>query len=129
VIVVAEGAMETDSEPLYNATSPGKKNLGGIGQIVAEKLNQLTGIDTRITVLGHIQRGGQPCPRDRVLGTLYGVKAVDLAANKDFGKVVVMHKNEMKTVPYATVAASFRPVAQDDMYLQAAEAIGICLGR
>lgn len=129
VIVVAEGAMETESEPLYNATSPGKKNLGGIGQIVAEKLHQLTGIDTRITVLGHIQRGGQPCPRDRVLGTLYGVKAVDLAVNKDYGKVVVMHKHEMKTVPYASVAASFRPVAQDDMYLEAAEAIGICLGR
>lgn len=129
VIVVAEGAMETDSEPLYNSTSPGKKNLGGIGQIVAEKLNQLTGIDARITVLGHIQRGGQPCPRDRVLGTLYGVTAVDLAVNKDYGKVVVMHKHEMKAVPYAAVASSFRPVAQDDMYLQAAEAIGICLGR
>jgi 6-phosphofructokinase 1 len=129
VIVVAEGAMETQSEPLYNATSPGKKNLGGIGQIVAEKLTQLTGIDTRITVLGHIQRGGQPSPRDRVLGTLYGVKAVDLAVNKDYGKVVVMSKNEMKVVPYSTVASRFRPVAQDDMYLQAAEAIGIGLGR
>ncbi len=129
VIVVAEGAMEDGFEPSFKATSPGRKNLGGIGQMVAEKLNQLTGIDTRITVLGHIQRGGQPCPSDRVLGTLYGVKAVELAVQRDYGKVVVMQKHEMQAIPYSTVASSFRPVAKDDMYLQAAEAIGICMGR
>ncbi len=129
VVVVAEGAMEKGAEPTFQTTASGRKNLGGIGHHVAEKLYQLTGTDTRITVLGHVQRGGQPSPRDRVLGTVYGVKAVDLAVKKDFGKVVVMQGSQLKTVAYSEVAEKFRRVPLDDMYLQAAEAIGICLGR
>lgn len=129
VVVVAEGAMEQGAEPVFQTSASGRRNLGGIGHVVAERLFQLTGNDTRITVLGHIQRGGQPCPRDRVLGTLYGVKAVDMAVKKDFGKVVVMRGHQMQTASYAAIAQRFRALAADDMYLQAAEAIGICLGR
>ncbi|MCX6127832.1 MAG: ATP-dependent 6-phosphofructokinase [Proteobacteria bacterium] len=129
VVVAAEGAMEEGNEPLFKSSRSGQRQLGGIGQLVAETLSQLTSIDTRITVLGHIQRGGQPCPRDRVLGTLYGVKAVELANRNEYGKLIVMHNNRMETVSYNTVANSFRPISQDDMYLLAAEAIGICLGR
>lgn len=129
VIVVAEGAMEKGAEPTFQVSASGRKNLGGIGQHVAERLFQLTGTDTRITVLGHVQRGGQPSPRDRILGTIYGVKAVDLAVNREFGKVVIMQNNLLKTVDYSDVADQFREVAVDDMYLRAAEAIGICLGR
>jgi ATP-dependent phosphofructokinase / diphosphate-dependent phosphofructokinase len=129
VIVVAEGAKEAGADAVFQLASSGRKVLGGIGHVVAEKLNQLTGIDTRITVLGHIQRGGQPCPRDRILGTLYGVKAVELALAGTFGQVVVMRDHKMQTVSYADIANTFRGVAPNDMYLGAAEAIGICLGR
>ncbi len=129
VIVVAEGAMEKGAEPTFQTSVSGRRNLGGVGHVVAERLFQLTGNDTRITVLGHIQRGGQPCPFDRVLGTLYGVKAVDLALSRDFGKVVVMRQHRMDAIPYSTVANRFREVDKNDMYLRAAEAIGVCLGR
>lgn len=129
VVVVAEGAMEKGAEPTFQVSASGRKNLGGIGHHVAEKLYQLTGTETRITVLGHVQRGGQPSPRDRILGTLYGVKAVDLALKGEFGKVVVMRDNQLKTVTYPEVADQFRELAVDDMHLKAAEAIGICLGR
>jgi phosphofructokinase-like protein len=130
VIVVAEGAKEHGAaEPVFQVSASGRKLLGGVGHVVAEKLSQLTGIDTRVTVLGHIQRGGQPCPRDRILGTLYGVKAVDLAVNGDFGQVVVMREHRMQTVRYRDIANTFRGVAANDMYLGAAESIGICLGR
>lgn len=129
VIVVAEGAMEKGAEPTYRPSSSGKLQLGGIGTVVADRLYQMTGMETRITVLGHIQRGGQPCPRDRILGSLYGVKAVELAISGQFGHVVVMRDHKMKAVPYEAVANTFRPIAADDMYLKAAEAIGVCLGR
>ncbi len=129
VIVVAEGAMEKGAEPIYRPSASGKLQLGGIGNVLANKLYDMTGMETRITVLGHIQRGGQPCPRDRILGSLYGVKAVDMVLAKQFGHVVVMHEHRMKAVPYDVVANTFRPLAPDDIYLTAAEAIGVCLGR
>lgn len=129
VIVVAEGACEVGGDLVYQTSTSGRKTLGGVGQSVAEGLSKVTGSEARITVLGHIQRGGQPCPRDRVLGTLYGVKAVDLAVKKQFGHVVVMRGHALEAVPYNAIAGGYRQVAPDDMYLNAAEAIGICLGR
>lgn len=129
VIVVAEGAFEKGQEKMYQVRSNGKKSLGGIGQKVAEKLSELTGSEARITVLGHIQRGGEPCPRDRILGTLYGVKAVNMALTKDFSKVVIMRGHKLQAVSYESIASGYRELEANDMYLEAAEAIGVCVGR
>ncbi|RYZ67121.1 MAG: ATP-dependent 6-phosphofructokinase [Proteobacteria bacterium] len=129
VVAVAEGAFEIGGEKVYQTRPSGKKNLGGVGQAVADKLSELTGSETRVTVLGHIQRGGEPCPRDRILGTLYGVKAVDLAIRKEYSQVVVMRGHKLQTVPYESIAQGYRQLESGDMYLDAAEAIGVCLGR
>lgn len=129
VVAVAEGAYEQGGEKVYQVRPSGKKNLGGIGQTVADKLSELTGSESRVTVLGHIQRGGEPCPRDRILGTLYGVKAVDLAIRKEYSQVVVMRGHKLQTVPYDSIAPGYRQLESNDMYLDAAEAIGVSLGR
>lgn len=129
VIAVAEGAHEIGGEKVYQTRASGKKSLGGIGQVVADRLADLTGSESRVTALGHIQRGGEPCPRDRILGTLYGVKAVDLAIRKEYSQVVVMRGHQLQTVPYESIAGGYRQLESNDMYLDAAEAIGICFGR
>jgi phosphofructokinase-like protein len=129
VVVVAEAAHEIGKEKIYQVRPTGKKSLGGIGQEVADRLCELTGSETRITVLGHIQRGGEPCPRDRILGTLYGVKAVDMAVRGEFAKVVVMRDHKLEAVRYQSITGGYRELDQNDMYLKAAEAIGVCVGR
>jgi len=129
VIVVAEGAFEKGHDKMYLTRPNGKKTLGGIGQSVADKLSEITGSEARVTVLGHVQRGGEPCPRDRILGTLYGVKAVNMALTKEFSKVVIMRGHKLQAVSYESIASGYRELEVDDMYLEAAEAIGVCVGR
>ena len=103
--------------------------MGGIGNIVAEELHQKTGIETRVTVLGHTQRGGTPSHVDRILGTAYGVKAVELVAQKKFGTIIALQKGKLSEVLYKDVAGKFRPIPADDLYLHAAKGVGICLGQ
>ena len=85
--------------------------LGGVGDALAREIEQRTGFETRVTVLGHVQRGGTPTPRDRVLATRYGLKAADLVQEGTFGRMVALHGDsivdisleegtaELKTVP------------------------------
>jgi 6-phosphofructokinase 1 len=107
IIVVAEGAKICDPEEnknkeVYSQTKKdefGHAILGGIGNVLAEKLEKITGHETRVTVLGHIQRGGTPTPYDRVLATRFGVYATDLVHKKIFGKMVALKGNEIIDVP------------------------------
>jgi 6-phosphofructokinase 1 len=132
IVVVAEGAFEQGSQPIYKQATTAKfatQHLGGIGAIVAEKLHALTDMDTRITVLGHIQRGGNPTPYDRVLASTLGARAVDLAHAKRFGIVVGLNDGQLTETPYAKVMDISRPLNLESMFVKTAEAIGICLGR
>jgi len=91
IVVVAEGAKSADEELVLQdgKTDPfGHVRLGGIGHKLAEEIEARTGIETRYTVLGHVQRGGTPTCFDRILGTRFGVKAVDLIAEGKFGLMV-----------------------------------------
>ncbi|SMF55287.1 6-phosphofructokinase [Pseudobacteriovorax antillogorgiicola] len=128
VIVVAEGAYPKGGEESFKVSS-GRKNLGGVGHMVAEELFQRTNIETRVTVLGHIQRGGVPSHVDRALGTAYGVKAMDLVMEKKFGTIIALKGGRLTEIDYQDVAGKFRPVPADDLYLQAAKGVGICLGQ
>lgn len=132
IVVVAEGAFEKGGQPVYKQAKTAKfatEHLGGIGAIVAEKLYELTKTDTRITVLGHIQRGGNPCAYDRVLASSFGVHAVDLAHQGKFGMVVGLNKGQLSEVSYEQVKELNRPLDLASQYIKTAEAIGICLGR
>ncbi len=129
LVVVAEGAKLADGELVVKAdSSGGEVRLGGIGEIVASELEQLTGQETRACTLGHLQRGGAPTSLDRILGARFGVKAVELAKNKDFGKMVSYQSYSVASVPITEAIHKLRRVEPDSEIVQTARSIGICLG-
>lgn len=132
VVVVAEGAYEKNQDKVYAETKTSAHrplNLGGIGSQVAEKLHEMTGFDSRITVLGHVQRGGRPTPYDRVLGSAFGVHAVELVKKKRYSKLVSYRDGKFVEIDYSVVAGKSKPLELDSPYIKTAEGLGICLGR
>ncbi len=106
IVVVAEGANFKDGDVVTAAAQKdafGHVRLGGIGQTLSERIESMTGYETRVTVLGHLQRGGTPSAFDRVLGTRFGVKAVELVQQKRFGYMVSLQGNQI--VPVAVEKA------------------------
>ncbi|HET9677767.1 MAG TPA: ATP-dependent 6-phosphofructokinase [Solirubrobacterales bacterium] len=106
IIVVAEGAKlafasgeERLIQPSKEKDEYGYPRLGGIGAALAAELERLTGYETRVTVLGHVQRGGTPTSTDRVLATLYGSHAYEMAKAGEFGRMAAIHGTEMTSVP------------------------------
>lgn len=98
IVVVAEGATSATGELVSQSDRVdefGHIRLGGIGQIVGNKIEELTGIETRVTILGHVQRGGSPTAYDRILATRFGVRAVDAVKKKQFGKMVALRAEEI----------------------------------
>jgi 6-phosphofructokinase 1 len=84
--------------------------LGGVGDALAREIEQRTGFVTRVTVLGHVQRGGTPTPRDRVLATRYGLKAADLVHEGSFGRMAALHGDEIVDVSLAEATAELKTV-------------------
>lgn len=103
LVVVAEGFIpEGFDEVLHDkgVEKDGRPRLGGIGEYVTQEIERLTGIETRNTTLGHIQRGGAPTGYDRVLATRFGMSVVDLVHDKDWGKMVSLHGTEIKRIDF-----------------------------
>ena len=121
IVVVAEGACIrlNNSDAVHQYTYPdeadefGHARFGGAGTIIAREIQNRTGYPTRVTVLGHIQRGGTPTAFDRVLGTRFGVKAVELAINGDFGMMTALQANRIVAVPLAKATEKLNLVPQD----------------
>ncbi|MDP3804656.1 MAG: ATP-dependent 6-phosphofructokinase, partial [Candidatus Omnitrophota bacterium] len=113
IVVVAEGAefkagqVVTKEEKL---DAFGHVRLGGIGEILAEEIEKRTKFETRVTVLGHIQRGGAPTAFDRVLATRFGVKAVELVMNKKFGHMASLRGTEIVDVPIQDAVGTLKTV-------------------
>jgi 6-phosphofructokinase 1 len=82
----------------------------GVGDIVAREIEQRTGFETRVTVLGHIQRGGTPTPRDRVLATRYGLKAAELALSGQFGQMAALRGDDIVAVSLEEATAELKTV-------------------
>jgi 6-phosphofructokinase 1 len=111
VVVIAEGVEPPAGLEVEERVDQfGFKRLGGVAYAVGHELESLTGFETRVTVLGHLQRGGTPSAWDRVLATRFGVAAADLAAAEDYGKMVAARGTEMVAVPLAEACASVRGV-------------------
>jgi 6-phosphofructokinase 1 len=112
IVVCAEGAEVDFGEGAQVYASGydafGHLKLGGIGQLVAHEIERRTGFETRVTVLGHTQRGGSPTPYDRVLATRYGVQAADMVARGEFGRMAAMHGNQMTSVPLEEATKSLK---------------------
>ena len=110
IIVVAEGAKlafrggEREQVTISQGTDDyGYPKLGGIGPVLARELERLTGYEARSVVLGHIQRGGSPTARDRVLATRYGAKAYEMAKSGQFGRMAALHGDEITSVDISDV--------------------------
>lgn len=130
LVVVSEGAYEDAASPYYGGNTTGVKNLGGIGSIVARTLFEKTQMDTRYTVLGHLQRGGMPSAWDRILASRFAVHAIDLVLQKKFGHVVALHGSTLTQVPYAQITSFHRQkVDLTSDLVHTAEGTGVCLGR
>ncbi len=113
IIVVAEGAQFKDGTVVVKEGKTdafGHVRLGGIGQILADLIERQTGFETRVTVLGHIQRGGSPTAFDRILGTRFGAKAVDLVLAGQCGTIVSLQGNKIVSMPLDEGAVTMRTV-------------------
>jgi 6-phosphofructokinase 1 len=132
IIVVSEGAKPIggDVTVAEAAKHPGQlERLGGIGNVIGLQLSDKTGMDTRVTVLGHLQRGGSPSPFDRILSTRFGVKAVELVEQERFGRMVCYRDYMIDSVKISDAVGAFKSVDPNGQLVQAAEAIGIDFGR
>ncbi|MEM9391818.1 MAG: ATP-dependent 6-phosphofructokinase [Bacteroidota bacterium] len=131
-IVIAEGAKPKDGTSVSQKSDElGYENvrLGGVAFKLSRQLKEAgCKADIRETVLGHIQRGGTPVAFDRILATLFGVKAFELVLERDFGKMVSYQNNEITSVSLKTATESYNVISKDSFILKAARNIGIALG-
>jgi phosphofructokinase-like protein len=130
IIVVAEGARPVGGEQVYqpskDPTAP--RRLGGIGQWMAGELAEMCDHEIRVTVLGHVQRGGSPSSSDRILGTRFGAAAVRLVAAGRFGEMVSLHGEHVEAVTIADAVSQLKTVPLDGDLVRTARSLGICLG-
>src|SRR5215467_8323130 len=116
IVVVAEGA-KLSSKMMENERRKtdefGHARLGGIGNTLAAEIESRTGFETRAVILGHIQRGGSPTPFDRMLATRYGVHAIDLVHQNQFGRMVSLRGSNITSVPIADAVSRTRYVSQE----------------
>jgi ATP-dependent phosphofructokinase / diphosphate-dependent phosphofructokinase len=123
IVVVAEGFKLDGFEQLVTKDQKldqfGHAHLGGIGEVIATEIEKRTGYETRVTVLGHIQRGGSPTAFDRVLGTRYGVQAVNLIHEGKFGSMVCLKGNKITDIPLGEAMTKLKFV--DPELIQTAE--------
>ncbi|HZW38067.1 MAG TPA: ATP-dependent 6-phosphofructokinase [Ignavibacteriaceae bacterium] len=131
LVCVAEGAKALDGKMVIKGEDIKRHDpvqLGGIGELVAANIETYAERETRVTVLGHLQRGGSPTPYDRILSTKFGYFAIDLAANRKFGRMVALKGADIKNVRIEDAIARQKLVKQDTQALQTAKAIGISFG-
>jgi ATP-dependent phosphofructokinase / diphosphate-dependent phosphofructokinase len=119
IVVVSEGVtLQADkSEGEFVVAEAGLDEfghvkLGGIGQLVCNEVEKRTGFETRVTVLGHLQRGGTPTAFDRVLGTRFGIAAIDLVQEGNYGNMVSLQGNEIVSIPLSDAVDTLKVVDQ-----------------
>ncbi|MDP3859224.1 MAG: ATP-dependent 6-phosphofructokinase [Stagnimonas sp.] len=123
LVVVAEGVRTELGQAVVSAG-----RYGGIGQYLVGEIADRTGIETRATILGHVQRGGTPSARDRIIATSFGVRAAELAAEGRFGEMVAWQDRGVIEVPLSQVTVGARPVALDDPLIRTARGMGVYVG-
>lgn len=131
LVCVAEGAKEKNGEMIVKSTDKKRTDpiqLGGIGEYIAKKISQSTRLETRYTVLGHLQRGGIPTPFDRILSTKFGTNAIDLAVKRKFGRMVALKGTEIKSVKIEEAVLKQKLVSPEDQAVKAACAVGVSFG-
>jgi len=131
IVCVAEGAKPVDGDMVIKEMDVKRtdaRRLGGIGELVGNSISADTGLETRVTVLGHLQRGGTPTSFDRNLSTRFGYKAIELINEGKFGHMVALHGNKIESVPISEAISRQKLVPPDCEEVLAAKAIDTSFG-
>lgn len=131
IIAMAEGALSNADKQLSEDERRQLKKenkFSSVSYELADKLEKLTGQETRVVIPGHYQRGGSPCPRDRVLATRFGAAAARLVMEKKYGYMVGMVKDEVVAIPLETAASKTKFLPIDHPLIQTARDVGVCFG-
>ncbi len=131
IIAIAEGAKPKGGQVFVSKIlkdSPDPIRLGGISAVLADQLEQLTGLSCRSVILGHVQRGGTPSPYDRALATQFGYHAVELLAKGQLNRLVVWKAGRLDSLPLRQVAGRIKTVPRNHPLLLAAKAVNTSFG-
>ncbi|MEL7568169.1 MAG: ATP-dependent 6-phosphofructokinase [Dehalobacterium sp.] len=132
IVVAAEGAVPLGGEQVTSGINEGNiynpVKLGGIGKFVQEKITEYSGHETRVTVLGHLQRGGSPTAFDRILATRYGSAAVHALAREESAVMVCLKGQEVTTVPLQEAVKQLKRVPVEGDLVKTAKSVGISFG-
>ncbi len=128
LVIVSEAVKTPGGEKLEVVYHGGEKRYGGIAEYLGPKVAEATGFETRVTVLGHVQRGGSPTYNDRLLASAFGVKAVELVNEGKFGRMVAWQDHNVVDVPIEDAIKRCRTVGPDDMLMHTARSLGISFG-
>jgi 6-phosphofructokinase 1 len=131
IVCVAEGAKPSGGDVSVKEIDKKRTDpvrLGGIGELVAKRIEDETGLETRVTVLGHVQRGGSPTAFDRILATRFGTVALEAMSRGEFGVMTSLQQNTVVTVQLKDAIGKQRLVPPDSQLVFAAKAVGTCFG-
>lgn len=128
LVIVSEAVTTKDGQKISKVFSDSQKRLGGIGDYVGEQISNLCQAEVRVTVLGHVQRGGQPSAQDRVVASALGTHAVDLLAQGKHDRMVCWRYRHVEDVPLSEAIATYRDVETEGSLVATARALGICFG-
>ena len=128
LIVVTESVKKEDGKKVTVKYVDGQVRLGGIGAYIGDQIYRITNAETRVTVLGHVQRGAQPTHRDRLIASAFGVYAVDLIAQERFNRVVVWKDRGVQDVNLDNVAGYSKTVSKKDPLINVARGLSIYIG-
>jgi len=128
LIVVSEAVKTVDGEAMMKSFFGGEKRFSGIGQYIGAKVAEMCQAETRVTVLGHVQRGGQPDAQDRILASAFGVRAVELIRQGKSDRMVAWTNRKVIDVPIEEAIAHYQAVTPEDALVQTARGLGISLG-
>ncbi len=128
LMVVSEAVGMESGEKAKIMDLDGRSRYGGISHYLADRITELTGAETRFTVLGHVQRGGQPVFQDRLLASVFGIHAVDLVAQGKFDRMVAWQNRHVVDVPIQQAIAGYQAVDVNGSLVKTARGLGICFG-
>jgi 6-phosphofructokinase 1 len=128
LVVVAESVRDTLGQQVRQKHGLGGSTYGGVGHLLGAAIAEMTGAETRVTVLGHVQRGGPPIANDRLIASSFGVHAVDLVAAGRFDRMVAWQNRQVVDVPLAAAIAAPQEVDPNGAMVRTARGLDICLG-
>lgn len=128
LVVVSEAVKTLEGDAQQMKFSDGQTRYGGIGHYIGDQIFRATGSETRVTVLGHVQRGSPPTYNDRLIASAFGVRAVDLIAEGRFDRMVAWKNRQVVDVPIEAAIAAYQAVDVNSSLVHTARALGISLG-